>query len=39
MPGRELDVEIPDVDREICVLLDEFPVVGDVELLSLPVVV
>ena len=42
VPGRELDVEIPDVDRDICVLPDEFPVVVDrtaVELLSLPVVV
>ena len=25
--GRELDVEIPDVYRDICVLPDEFPVV------------
>ena len=30
VPGRELDVEIPDVDREICVLPDEFPVVVDI---------
>ena len=40
--GRGLDMEIPDGDREICVLSDEFPVVVDktaVELLSLPVVV
>ena len=42
VPGRELGVDIPDVDRDICVLPDEFPVVVDgtaVELLSLPVVV
>ena len=42
LPGREMDVEIPDVDRDICVLPDEFPVVVDrttVEPLSLPVVV
>ena len=42
VPGRELDVEIPDVDTDICVLPDEFPVVvdrTDVELLFLPVVV
>ena len=42
LPGRESEVEIPDVDRDICVLPDEFPVVVDktaVELLSLPVVV
>ena len=41
-PGWELDVEIPDVDRDICVLPAEFPVVVDrtaVELLSLLVVV
>ena len=29
LPGREMDVEIPDVDRDICVLPDEFPVVVD----------
>ena len=41
VPGRELDVEIPDVDRDICVLPDEFPVVhiSAAEMLSLPVVV
>ena len=42
LPGREMDVEIPDVDRDICVLPDEFPVVEDktaVEPLFLPVVV
>ena len=42
LPRRELDVEIPDIYRDICVLPDEFPVVVDktaVELLSLPVVV
>ena len=42
LPGREMDVEISDVDRDICVLPDEFPVVVDkmaVEPLFLPVVV
>ena len=42
LPGREMYVEIPDVDRDICILPDEFPVVVDktaVEPLSLPVVV
>ena len=42
MPGQELDVEIPDVDKDICVLPDELPVVvyrTAIELLSLPVVV
>ena len=29
LPGREMNVEIPDVDRDICVLPDEFPVVVD----------
>ena len=42
LPGWEMYVEIPDVDRDICVLPDEVPVVVDktvVEPLSLPVVV
>ena len=42
LPGWEMDVEIPDVDRDICVLSDEFPVVvykTAVEPLSLPGVV
>ena len=42
LPGRELDVEISDVDRDICVMPDEFPVVIDqtgVEPLFLPVVI
>ena len=42
VPGQELDVEIPDVDKDLCVLPDELPVVVDrtaMELLSIPVVV
>ena len=42
LPGREMNVEIPDVDRDICVLPDECPVVVDktaLEPLFLPVVV
>ena len=42
LPGREMNMEIPDVDRDICVLPDEFPVVVDktaVEPLYLPVVI
>ena len=42
LPGRELGVEISEVDREICVVPDEFPVVvakTAVEPLFLPVVV
>ena len=42
LPGREMDVGITDVGRDICVLPDEFPVVVDkmaVEPMSLPVVV
>ena len=29
LPGREMDMDILDVDRDICVLPDEFPVVVD----------
>ena len=42
LPGQEMDMEIPDVNQDICVLPDEFPVVVDrtaVEPLFLPVVV
>ena len=42
LPRREMDVEIPYIDRDICVLPDEFLVVVDktaVEPLFLPVVV
>ena len=42
LPGREMNVEIPDVGGDICVVPDEFPLVVDKtaeELLSSPLVI